>query len=74
MDGQFKEKSMFWRKKNKEPKVIHFCNENKPWLNKEYFKDENNKYINWYWELLDRITESKSKCHAVSSTNRYTWS
>lgn len=57
-----------------EPKVIHFCNENKPWLNKEYFKDENNKYINWYWELLDRITESKSKCHAVSSTNRYTWS
>ena len=39
------------------PKVIHFCNKEKPWMPEfqEYFKENNDKYIQKYWNYLKKI-------------------
>ena len=39
------------------PKVIHFCNKEKPWLKKyePFFKDKKDSYISLYRELLNKI-------------------
>ena len=39
------------------PKVIHFCNKEKPWMSEfqEYFKKNNDKYIQKYWNYLEKI-------------------